>query len=67
MGISLALSIRHVINSGSDILLGRAINVQLPNGSFSQNQYRLIRTYYVGGVRMGLQDNGSMNLTIIQP
>jgi hypothetical protein len=67
LGITLAMSIRQLMGSGDDIILGRAINIRLADGSFSQQSFRLIRQSYFFGRYFGMQDNGSITLTIIQP
>ncbi|HVE77660.1 MAG TPA: hypothetical protein VNA89_02305 [Gemmatimonadaceae bacterium] len=72
IGISLANAIRNMINSGEDLMLGHAVNVRLADGSFSETQYRLVREqYYIDyfGRRRyaGTQDNGHMNITVINP
>jgi hypothetical protein len=71
LAISLAASIRSLFNSGSDIMLGRAINVRLSDGTYSQREFRLVRPRYryvfYTRVYAGLEDNGRILVTIIQP
>jgi hypothetical protein len=72
IGISLAQAIRRLMSTGSDLMLGHAVNVRLADGTHSQTQYRLIRerwftTFYGSRIQLGTEDNGYINLTIINP
>jgi hypothetical protein len=64
---SLAMSVVQLISSGEDLKLGRAIPVRLADGTFSQQEFRLVRQQSFWGMYQGMQDNGSIRLTIIQP
>jgi hypothetical protein len=66
IGISLAMSIRALMG-GDDLLLGRAVNVRLNDGTFSQQEFRLVRPSSFFGLYRGVEDNGRILVSIVQP